>query len=52
MLRMWLIGLAAGAVAVTSWAVISRLRFRASHRNDLGTISDAWLHDPRSFPSE
>ena len=52
MLRMWSIGLAAGVVALTVLAVIGRIRSRTRRGNELGTVSGAWLHNPRSFPPE
>ena len=52
MQRLWSVGLAVGFVAVTVWTVASRRRSRPRRRVDLGTISDAWLHDPRNYPAE
>lgn len=52
MLRVWPIGLAASVVAVTVLAVISRLRSRTRRGDDLGTVSDAWLGNPRSYLPE
>ena len=51
MQRMWTVGLAAAVMAVTAWVVVGRLRSR-SRPYDLGTISDAWLSDPRNYPTE
>jgi hypothetical protein len=49
MQRTWYLSAVAGAVAVGLWALVSRLR-RQTARRDLGTISEAWLSDPRSYP--
>jgi hypothetical protein len=50
MQRAWYLTFAAaGAAAVGLWALVSRLR-REAQRRDLGTISEAWLSDPRSYP--
>jgi hypothetical protein len=51
MQRPWSVGLAVG-IAVTVWTVVSRRRSRTRRRENLGTVSDAWLHDPRSYPAE
>ena len=47
MQRMLSLGLA-GLMAVGVWAVVSRFRSRKARR-DLGTISESWLSDPRSY---
>ena len=51
MQRLWSIGLAAGLVAVV-WAVMAKRRSRTRGGADLGTVSQVWLNDPRSYPSE
>jgi hypothetical protein len=48
MQRMLSWSLAVGLVTVGVWALVRRLRSRTT-RDDLGTISDAWLHNPRSY---
>jgi hypothetical protein len=48
MQRMLSIGLAVGLVTVGVWALVRRLRSRTT-RDDLGTVSNAWLHNPRSY---
>jgi hypothetical protein len=50
MQRMVALGLA-GLMVVGVWALISRLRGRKARR-DLGTISESWLSDPRSYTHE
>jgi hypothetical protein len=49
MQRAWYLSLAAGFAAAGIWALFSRVRRQATRR-DLGTISEAWLSDPRSYP--
>jgi hypothetical protein len=44
------LGLAVGVVAVGVRAILTR--GRGKRRPDLGTISDAWLHDARSYDHE
>jgi hypothetical protein len=48
MYRVISLSVVAGVIALGVWAIARRLR-RRQHGNDLGTISDAWLHDKRSF---
>lgn len=48
MQRVLSLSLATGAIAFGVWAVLRRLRAQQSRR-DLGTVSDAWLHDSRSY---
>jgi hypothetical protein len=49
MQRGWYLSFAAGLAAAGIWALVSRIRRQAARR-DLGTISEAWLSDPRSYP--
>jgi hypothetical protein len=49
MQRAWYLSFAAGLAAAGVWALVSRVRRHAARR-DLGTISEAWLSDPRSYP--
>jgi len=49
MQRAWYLSFAAGLAAAGIWALVSRVRRHAARR-DLGTISEAWLSDPRSYP--
>ena len=49
MQRAWYLSFAAGLAAVGVWALVRRIRRHAARR-DLGTISEAWLSDPRSYP--
>jgi hypothetical protein len=49
MQRAWYLSLAAGLAAAGIWALVRRVRRQAARR-DLGTISEAWLSDPRSYP--
>jgi hypothetical protein len=48
MQRMLSVSLAVGLVTVGVWALVRHLRSRTT-RDDLGKISDAWLHNPRSY---
>ena len=49
MQRGWYLSVAAGVAAAGVWAVVRRIR-RHLARRDLGTISESWLSDPRSYP--
>ena len=49
MQRAWYLSVAAGVAAAGVWRLVRRIR-RHLARRDLGTISEAWLSDPRSYP--
>jgi len=51
MQRIVAISVAAGVVAVSAWALMRQLRGRA-RRPELGSVSDAWLNNPRSYSAD
>jgi len=48
MQRILFVSVAAGLAAAGLWTLVRNLRSRTSLDRDLGSVSDAWLNDPRS----